>query len=128
MSHLKEIYEAYLACLNAQDWKLLPEYVSEQVVHNDRYLGISGYVEMLKGNYHDIPDLRFESKLIVSDGDFVAARLYFDCTPKGEFLNLAINGRKVKFSENVIYQFRDEMIVQIWSVVDKAAIEIQLLM
>ncbi|WP_336605525.1 ester cyclase [Chromohalobacter canadensis] len=27
------------------------------------------------------------------------------------------------FAENVFYEFRDEKIVQVWSVIDKAAIE-----
>ena len=30
------------------------------------------------------------------------------------------------FAENVFYQFRDERIAEVWSVIDKAAIEAQL--
>jgi predicted ester cyclase len=37
-----------------------------------------------------------------------------------------MNGRRVVFAENVFYQFRDERIAEVWSVVDKAAIEAQL--
>jgi predicted ester cyclase len=37
-----------------------------------------------------------------------------------------VNGRKVSFSENVFYEFRDERIWNVWSVIDKAAIESQL--
>jgi predicted ester cyclase len=56
----------------------------------------------------------------------LAARLAFDCTPKGEFLGLPVNGRRVAFTENVFYEFRDGKIAQVWSVIDKAAIEAQL--
>ena len=37
-----------------------------------------------------------------------------------------MNGRRVSFAENVFTEFRDEKIVQVWSVIDKAAIEAQL--
>lgn len=32
----------------------------------------------------------------------------------------------MSFVENVFYEFRDEKIVQVWSAIDKAAIETQL--
>ena len=56
----------------------------------------------------------------------MAARLAFDCTPRGLFLGLAVDGRRVSFAENVFYEFRDGKIAQVWSVIDKAAIEAQL--
>jgi predicted ester cyclase len=37
-----------------------------------------------------------------------------------------VNGKRVNFAENVFYQFRDERIAEVWSVIDKAAIEAQL--
>jgi predicted ester cyclase len=56
----------------------------------------------------------------------VASRLRFDCTPRGKFLGLDVNGRKVSFTENLFYAFRGEKIAQVWSIIDKAAIEAQL--
>jgi predicted ester cyclase len=60
------------------------------------------------------------------DAPRVAARLQFDCTPKAEFLGLAVNGRRVSFAENVIYEFDGAKISRVWSVLDKLAIEAQL--
>jgi len=37
-----------------------------------------------------------------------------------------VNGRRVVFTENVFYRFRDERIAEVLSVIDKAAIEAQL--
>jgi len=37
-----------------------------------------------------------------------------------------VNGRRVSFCENVFYAFRDGRIEQVWSVIDKVAIEAQL--
>ena len=67
-------------------------------------IGLSGYREMLERIAGD-PDLRFEIQLLVADPPHVASRLRFDCTPKGKFLGLDVNGRKVSFSENVFYAF-----------------------
>jgi predicted ester cyclase len=56
----------------------------------------------------------------------IASRLQFECSPKGTFLGLAVDGKKVAFAENVFYAFRGGKIAQVWSVIDKAAIEAQL--
>ncbi|MGC2777176.1 MAG: ester cyclase [Bradyrhizobium sp.] len=123
---LAEIYRAYIACLNAQAWPQLGEFVHDDVVHNGRPIGLSGYRDMLVGNFADIPDLRFDIRLLLSDPPHVASILSFDCRPRGEFLGLAINGRRIVFAEHVFYEFRDGRIAQVWSVIDKAAIEAQL--
>ena len=81
---------------------------------------------MLENDYLQIPDLHFNIQLLVTNSDTVAARLNFDCTPKGIFLELPVNGKKIQFAENVLYEFRDGKIRNVWSVLDKAAIEAQL--
>jgi predicted ester cyclase len=123
---LAEIYRAYIACLNAQDWTALGQFVHEAVSHNDRPLGLAGYRAMLEQDYRDIPDLSFAIDLLVSDPPRTASRLQFDCTPARRFLGLAVNGRRVRFAENVFYEFRDQKIWAVWSVIDKTAVETQL--
>jgi predicted ester cyclase len=123
---LAEVYRAYIACLNRQDWPKLGQFVDDDAIHNGRRIGLSGYVEMLEGDFDQIPDLYFNIRMLVSDPPYIASRLDFDCTPEGVFLGLPVNGKRVCFSENVIYEFRSEKIVQVWSVIDKAAIEVQL--
>ena len=123
---LADIYRDYIACLNAQDWPRLVKFVDDDVHHNGRRLGLSGYREMLERDYEDIPDLQFAIALLVCDPPHVAARLAFHVSPRGNFLGLDINGRRVSFTENVFYAFRDGNIVEVWSIIDKAAIELQL--
>jgi predicted ester cyclase len=123
---LSDIYRNYIACLNSQDWAALGEFVDDEARHNGRHLGLSGYRRMLEKDFEEIPDLRFDIRLLVCDPPRVASRLQFDCTPKGSFLGLPVNGRKVSFAENVFYEFRERKIVEVWSIVDKAAIEAQL--
>jgi predicted ester cyclase len=119
-------YRAYIACLNRQDWAGLQEFVRDDVRHNGRALGLAGYRAMLERDFAEIPDLRFNIELLVTEPPLVASRLRFDCTPKGLFLGLPVNGKRVVFAENVFYKFRRGKIDEVWSVIDKAAIEAQL--
>jgi predicted ester cyclase len=123
---LADLYRAYIACLNARDWPRLGQFVGDDVEHNGRRLGLSGYRAMLEKDYREIPDLSFNIQLLVSDPPYVASRLAFSCTPRGTFLGLDVNGKRVSFVENVFYEFRNGKIAQVWSVIDKAAIEAQL--
>jgi predicted ester cyclase len=125
-ANLSDIYRDYIACLNEQDWPNLDRFVDDDVHHNGRRLGISGYREMLQRDFDEIPDLHFDIQLLVCDPPFIASRLVFDCTPRASFLGLSVNGKRVSFTENVFYRFRRERIEQVWSVIDKAAIEAQL--
>jgi predicted ester cyclase len=123
---LADIYRNYIACLNRQDWPKLEKFVDDDVHYNGRRIGISGYREMMERDFREIPDLYFDVVLLISDPPYVASRLGFDCTPKGRFLGLPVNGKTVCFTENVFYEFRTEKIGQVWSVIDKTAIEAQL--
>jgi predicted ester cyclase len=125
-TELADFYRDYIACLNAQDWPGLAQFVAHDVVHNARAFGLAGYRAMLVKDYEDIPDLKFAIELLTCDPPSIAARLAFDCMPKGEFQGLAVNGKRVKFSENVFYELHDRKIAQVWSTIDKAAIEAQL--
>ena len=123
---LADIYRNYIACLNKQDWQKLEQFVAEEVYYNGRRVGKLGYREMLKRDFHEIPDLYFDIRLLISDPPYIASRLDFRCTPKGKFLGLDVNGKRISFAENVFYRFRQEKIEEVWSVIDKAAIETQL--
>jgi predicted ester cyclase len=81
---------------------------------------------MLEGDFRAIPDLRYDIALLISDPPLVASRLRFDCAPKGLLFGLPVNGKRVSFTENVFYEYRDGRMQNVWSVIDKAAIEAQL--
>jgi predicted ester cyclase len=123
---LSDVYRRYIACLNRQDWPQLGQFVDDDVRHNGRQLGLSGYRKMLERDFHDIPDLHFDIQLLISDPPYIASRLAFDCSPRAKFLGLDVNGKRVSFTENVFYELRGAKITQVWSIIDKAAIEVQL--
>ena len=88
------VYRNYIACLNGQDWRRLEDFVDEEVHYNGQPIGLSGYREMLERDFFQIPDLHFNIELLIADPPYVASRLRFECSPKGEFLGLPINGKK----------------------------------
>jgi predicted ester cyclase len=124
---LFDLYRAYIDCLNRQDWAQLGHYVDNEVEHNGRPLRLSGYRDMLVKDFEDVPDLRVNIHLLICEAPHVAARLAFRCSPRGNFLGLSVNGRMVSFAENVFYEFTNSRITSVWSVIDKTAIEAQLL-
>lgn len=126
MQGLEQIYRDYIDCLNRQDWSRLEDFVAADVVHNDRKFGLDGYRRMLESDFGAIPDLYFKIDLLVVDTQKVASRLAFDCTPVGQLFGLPVNGRRVRFSENVFYVFSNGRIVQVWSIIDTDVIKAQL--
>jgi len=125
-SDLSTIYRRYLNCLNRRDWASLGQFVDEHVVHNGRPFGLPGYRAMLEKDVSDIPDVHFDIELLVAEANFVASRLRFDCTPAVSFLGMDTAGKRIAFTENVFYAFRNKKIIEVWSVIDKSAIEAQL--
>ena len=123
---IADVYRNYIDCLNQQDWPKLGQFVHDDAVHNGRQVGLIGYRELLEKDFDDIPDLHFSVQMLISQPPYVASRLAFDCTPKGIFLGLPVNGTRVSFAENVFYEFRGEKICQVWSVIDKVDIETQI--
>jgi len=119
-------YHAYLNCLNRQAWAELGRYVDMAVEHNGRPLGLAGYQAMLEGDHAAIPDLQFVPRLLVVEPPWLAAQLDFDCHPSGELFGLAVNGRRVRFSEHVFYRFSEGRIREVRSVIDTATIAAQL--
>ncbi|CAB3773411.1 ester cyclase [Paraburkholderia humisilvae] len=94
--------------------------------YNDKPLRLAGYLSMLKAYCDEIPDLYFEVNTLIASPPFVASRVVFNCAPNDVFLGLPVRGKRISFSENAFYLFNGEKIQQIWSVMDKMAIEAQL--
>lgn len=121
-----ESYRKYIACLNRQDWATLHYHVSDQVKYNGSTIGLDGYQNMLVEDFRAIPDLSFNIAMLVCDPPMIASRLAFNCTPVGELFDLKVNGKRVRFDENVFYEFQDGKIQNVWSVIDKSSVAAQI--
>src|ERR1700761_3189154 len=64
---LADTYRAYIACLNAQDWSRLGQFVHDEASHNGERFGLAGYRAMLERDFAEIPDLHFDIQLLVCE-------------------------------------------------------------
>jgi predicted ester cyclase len=119
---LKGIYGDYLDCLNARRWRDLENYVRPDVEHNGQRIGLGGYREMLEEDVRSIPDLFFKAAHLIAEPPFIAARLNFECHPVGTLFGLRVDGKLVRFQENVFYEFTGSLIHKVHSVIDKTGI------
>jgi predicted ester cyclase len=122
----KTVYHRYIDCLNDRRIDELGEFVHEELAYNGEPMTRLDYQNLIIGNVEAIPDLYFNVHLLVVDGDQIACRLNFECTPQGEFLGLQPNGKSISFSEHVFYRLREGKIYEVWSLLDPPAIEEQL--
>lgn len=126
MPDLEDSYRGYLTCLNERRLGDLPAFVHDPVTHNDRTLSISEFQNLLRRDVAEIPDLYYAIERLVIQGDQVACRIRFDCTPAANFRGIPPTGSPISFVEHVFYHYRDGKIATIWSVVDLEVIRAQL--
>jgi predicted ester cyclase len=123
---LETRYRGYLAALNERRLDDLVHHVHDEVLYNGRPLTREQYRDMIAGDIRAIPDLFFDAQIVVADGDGVACRILFECTPRHEFLGFTPNGERLTFAEHVFYRFRDGRIAAVSSLIDRASIADQL--
>jgi len=123
---LERHYRDYIAALNERRFDDLHAFVADDLVYNDAPMSARQYRELLEDDVRRIPDLFFDVQHLVVAGDRVACRLRFDCTPVEAFQGLGPSGSPVVFTEHVFYRFRDDRIVEVWSLLDVAALRRQL--
>jgi predicted ester cyclase len=123
---LEDRYRAYLACLNERRFDDLPDFVHDPVVHNDRALTIAEFQDLLRRDSIEIPDLHYAIERLVVQGEQVACRIRFDCTPAAGFRGVPAAGRPISFVEHVFYRYGNGKIAEIWSVIDMDAVREQL--
>ena len=124
-SRLRQRYLAYIEVLNQRRFEDLVGFVADHLTYNDRPMMRGDYQDLLRHDVEVIPDLYFDVDLLVVEGDRVACRIRFDCTPERPFLGFPATGRRIQFVEHVFYRFRDDLIVEVNSLIDREAIREQ---
>lgn len=123
---LAEHYRSYIDTLNERPAGRLEPFVHEQVIYNGERKSLSEYRALIEEAIAAAPDLVFKIGLLVVEGEMVAAKLDFDCTPKGCFIGIETDGRRVAFSEHVFYRFSGGKIAEVFSLVDHWSVAQQL--
>ena len=126
MSEGEAHYRRYISYLNDRRVDELGEFVHEALTYNGEAMTRLDYQNLIARDIAAIPDLHFDVQLLVVDGDKIACRLSFECTPQREFLGFQPNGKSISFAEHVFYRLRDGKIDEVWSLLDRPAIAAQL--
>jgi predicted ester cyclase len=104
-NYVGERYRGYLACLNEKRFGDLAEFVHDSVVHHDRTLTVVEFQDLLRRDAEEIPDLYYEIERLNVEGEQVACRIPFDCTPATSVRGVPSAGRPISFVEHVFYQY-----------------------
>jgi predicted ester cyclase len=123
---LRQHYTDYIAALNERRFDDLRLFVADEIVYNEKRWTAADYRALLEDDVRRIPDLHYDVRQLVVEGDAVASRIHFDCTPSRSFHGLTTAGRRISFDEHVFYRFVDGRIVQVWSLLDLDAVRSQL--
>lgn len=121
----ERVYARYLEVLNGRRWDELAGVVHDELVHDGRTMTREQFADLLREDVATIPDLRYQVRLLLADGDRLAVRLWFDCTPVRPFRGVDTRGRRVAFAEHAFYELVDGRIRTVESVVDVDAVRRQ---
>jgi predicted ester cyclase len=100
-SRLRQHYLDYIAVLNDRRFNDLAGFVADNLTYNRRPTTGLQYQRDRQDEAEAIPDLRFNVGLLVAEGDLVACKLDFDCTPARTFLGFEPSGNRIQFTEHV---------------------------
>ena len=123
---LADLYRAYIACLNRQDWPNLHRFVADDARHNGRPFGLAGYRAMLERDFEEIPDLQFNIELLGLRPAPCREPAPVRLPAEGPVSRSAGQRQAGRLRRERLLSFPRRKIAEVWSVVDKAAIEAQL--
>ena len=89
-------------------------------------LDLDGLKEFYDGLWKAFPDLRITIEDIIGENDTVAWRLSVTGTHEAEFRGVAPTGKRVAFTAQYIFRFRNGKIVERWTNLDRLGVLIQL--
>lgn len=113
---LKRVYRDYIATILAKDLDRLSMYVSDEVVHNGKKLGLEGYKDLISRNIIET-GVRIDIKRLIADEKTVAAVLVFSTQAETkELVGIQLDGVPFSYIENVVYDFEHDKIVEVYSV------------
>ncbi|MCO8275835.1 ester cyclase [Actinoplanes sp. TRM 88003] len=123
---LEDTYRAYLQALNERRLDDLAEFVHDSLTYNDEPLTREQYAAMIAPDLTAAPDLYYDATILVATDTQIACRIQFDVTPQSEFLGFPATGTRLVFAEHVFYDFTDNRIKAVTSLIDRWAVHQQL--
>jgi len=125
-SELREFYRRYFDELNAHRFDRMDEFISDRTTLNGEPATRDDLLAVQKADVDAVPDLHWELKELLFDGDRLAARLINTGTPVKEWLGVASTGASFEIVEFAIYQVRDGRFVHMTALHDAGELHRQL--
>jgi predicted ester cyclase len=117
-SDLREFYRRYIAQLNAHKFDRMDAFINERTTLNGEPATRDDLIAVQKADVDAVPDLHWELKELLFDGDRLAARLVNTGTPAKEWLGVTPTGASFEIVEYAIYQVRDGRFVHMTALHD----------
>ena len=126
MSDLRAFYLRYLNELNAHRFDRMAEFIADRTTLNGEPATRDDLIAVQRADVDAVPDLRWELKDLLFDGDRLAARLVNTGTPVKEWLGVAPDGASFEIDEYALYQVRDGRFVHMTALHDAGELRRQL--
>ncbi|WP_326728531.1 ester cyclase [Streptomyces phaeochromogenes] len=125
-SDLRAFYLRYIEQLNAHKFDGMDEFIDDRTTLNGEPATRDDLLAVQRRDVDAVPDLHWELKELLFDGDRLAARLINTGTPVKEWLGVAPTGASFEIVEYAIYQVRDGRFVHMTALHDAAEMRRQL--
>ncbi|MFE9888442.1 ester cyclase [Streptomyces scopuliridis] len=117
-SDLRTFYLRYIEELNAHNFDGMDEFINDRTTLNGEPATRDDLIAVQKRDVDAVPDLHWELKELLFDGDRVAARLVNTGTPAKEWLGVTPTGASFEIAEYAIYQVRNGRFVHMTALHD----------
>ncbi|WP_066955574.1 ester cyclase [Streptomyces lushanensis] len=125
-SELRAFYERYIQALNAHEFDGMDEFINDRTTLNGEPATREDLLSVQKRDVDAVPDLHWELRELLFDGDRLAARLINTGTPVKEWLGVAPTGASFEIVEYAVYQVRDGRFVHMTALHDAGEMRRQL--
>ncbi|MEK8174170.1 ester cyclase [Streptomyces sp. M19] len=125
-SDLRAFYLRYMDDINAHKFDGMDRFINDRTTLNGEPVTRDDLLAVQRHDVDAVPDLQWELKELLFDGDRLAARLVNTGTPVKEWLGVAPTGASFEIVEYAIYQVRDGRFVHMTALRDAGELRRQL--
>ncbi|MEU4659204.1 ester cyclase [Streptomyces sp. NPDC023723] len=123
---MRAFYLRYLAALNAHEFDGMDEFIADRTTLNGEPATREDLLAVQRHDVAAVPDLHWELKEMLFDGDRLAVRAVNTGTPVREWLGVAPSGASFEITEYAIYQIRDGRFIHMTALHDAGELRRQL--
>jgi len=123
---LRDFYRRYVELANNRDFDRMHEFAHDEVIMNGTPVARDDMVAEFRRHTDAVPDMSWEIKEILVDGNRIAARLVDTGTPEKEWNGLTPNGATATFAETAFYEVQDGRFKHMWYLMDVDSLRAQL--